>query len=602
MMTRNLRRAATLALLSLAAPGCEGGGDSSQEGSDDGADDDDGELPDPTVVMLEPAERLVRISMALRGIRPRPDELAAVEADPAALGAIVDGYLGDPAFGETIRDLHNDALLVLSDYFIYPAGYPAIGPLEGRDPFALNRAITEAPLRLVEHVVMNDRPYGEIVTADYTVADAQVAAVWGLEGGGEDEWQETRWTDGRDNAGILSDGWLFQRHSSTPSNANRGRANAISRALLCYDFADRDIVLDATVDLADPDAVADAVVDNPACASCHQGLDPLASFFGDFYPQYIPSDIVATAPAEDQLAYPLRTWYPGLFELYLGVPMRAPSYFGTPAQGLAGLGALIAEDPRFSLCAAQRFYAYFHQVDLEAVPDRDAAELQRVLVDSGMDAKALTRAIVMSDEFAAAGLALPEGFDVDDPDALDPAIDVVGVKKARPLQLRRMFEDLTGFDWRTDLSLLVSEDTPNGLGKVSLLDDSFLGYAVLAGGLDSIYVTRASHTYSATVSLVLRSLAQISANVVVDADFAVPAGERRLLDRVEPGTVDEASIRAQLVALHLRLYGGHVAVDGEDIDDGWALFSGALAHGGDPLRAWKVTLTALLQDVRIAYY
>ncbi|MBC8071870.1 MAG: hypothetical protein IAG13_26320, partial [Deltaproteobacteria bacterium] len=151
MMTRNLRRAATLVVLSLAAPGCEGGGDPSQQGSDDGVDDD-GELPDPTVVLLPPAERLVRISMALRGIRPRADELAAVEADPAALGPIVDGYLDDPGFGETIRDLHNEALLVLSDYFIYPAGYPAIGPLEGRDPYALNRAITEAPLRLVEHV------------------------------------------------------------------------------------------------------------------------------------------------------------------------------------------------------------------------------------------------------------------------------------------------------------------------------------------------------------------------------------------------------------------------------------------------------------------
>ncbi|MBC8071810.1 MAG: DUF1588 domain-containing protein [Deltaproteobacteria bacterium] len=584
----------SLAVLVLNSSGCGDGGPSSQHGDGDDSSDDDDEGPAPDVVVLAPGERLVRISMALRGIRPSAAELDAVEADPNALGAIVDGYLGDPGFGETIRDLHNEALLVLSDYFIYPAGYPAIGPLEGRDPYALNRAITEAPLRLIEHVVMNDRPYGEIVTADYTVADAQVAAVWGLAGGGEDNWQETRWSDGRDNAGILSDGWLFQRHSSTPSNANRGRANAVSRALLCYDFADRDIVVDATVDLADPDEVADAVVDNPACASCHQGLDPLASFFGDFFPLYIPADIVAT-PAEDQLSYPLVTWYPGIFELYLGVPMREPSYFGSPADGLAGLGQRIAEDPRFSLCAAQRFYAYFHQVDLEAVPAEQAAELQGVLVDSGMDAKALTRAIVMSDAFAASHLEAPEEVE-------DPELDVVGVKKARPLQLRRLFADLTGFEWRTDLSVAVSEDTPNGLGVVPLLDDSFLGYAVLAGGLDSIYVTRASHTYSATVSLVLRALAQLSATSVVDADFAVAADQRRLLDQVEPGTADEATIRAQLVALHLRLYGDRVAADSEDVDAGWQLFSAALAHGGDPVRAWKVTLTALLQDVRIAYY
>ncbi|HWB74456.1 MAG TPA: hypothetical protein VG755_05865 [Nannocystaceae bacterium] len=573
-----------------------------QGGDGDGSEgEDDGDAPEPTVETLAPGERLVRISMALRGVRPRTDELAAVEADPSALGGIVDAYLNDAAFGETIRELHNEALLVLTDYFIYPAGYPSLGPVEGRDPWTLNRAITEAPLRLVEHVVMNDRPYGEIVTADYTLADAQLTAVWGLEGGGgEGEWAEVRWVDGRDHAGILSDGWLWQRHSSTASNANRGRANAISRALLCYDFAARDIELDATVDLSDPDAVADAVVANPACASCHQGLDPLASFFGDFYPLYVPSDIVEVATDDTELSYPLRTWYPDLFETYLGVPMRDPSFFGTPGTGLAGLGQLVAADPRFSLCAARRFYAYFHQVELEAVPDDEAAELQGLFIDSGMNAKALTRAIVMSDAFAVSHLALPDTHE--DDDAFDPALDVVGVKKARPQQLRRMFRDLTGFDWVTDLSIAVSEDTPYGLGKVPLLDDSFLGYQVLAGGVDSMYVTRPSHTYSATVSLVLRTLAQLSASVVVTADFAVAASERRLLGLVEAGTTDEAAIRNQLVALHLRLYGDRVAPDSIDVDDGWTLWSSALAHGGDPVRAWQVTLVALLQDVRIAYY
>ena len=33
---------------------------------------------------------------------------------------------------------------------------------------------------------------------------------------------------------------------------------------------------------------------------------------------------------------------------------RAPHYFGSPGDSLADLGALIAQDPRFSLCAARR--------------------------------------------------------------------------------------------------------------------------------------------------------------------------------------------------------------------------------------------------------
>ena len=44
------------------------------------------------------------------------------------------------------------------------------------------------------------------------------------------------------------------------------------------------------------------------------------------------------------------------------------------------------------------------------------------------------------------------------------------------------------------------------------------------------------------------------------------------------------------------------APDGEAVSESHALFQAALEHSGDPVRAWKVTLTALLQDVEIAYY
>jgi hypothetical protein len=584
-------------MLACTLAGCPDAGSDGDGGSDESEgeaeSDDVGETEDaPSAVRLADTDRLVRISMALRGRRPSIAELDAVATDPAALDAIVDGYLDDPAFGETIRDLHNEALLVLVDYFIYPAGFPPVGPLAGRDTYELNRAVTEAPLRLIEHVVMNDRPYDEIVTADYTVADAQVGLVWGLpDVEAEGEWVETQWDDGRGNAGVLTDSWLFQRHSSTPSNANRGRANAISRALLCYDFAERDIILDADIDLADPEAVAEAVEKNAACASCHQGLDPLASFFQDYFPLFLPAEIVEVAVDEDDQSYPLPSHYPGIFTDLLGVPMRDRGFFGAPGGDLPALGRMIADDPRFTSCAARRFVAYFQQIDLDDVPLEVESQYQDVLIDSGMSAKALAKAIVMSDEFAVSHAT----------DELDAEV-VVGVKKARPIQLRQLFVDLTGFRWRSDLNVIDSPDLAYGLGHVDLMDDSFLGYAVLAGGLDSMYVTRPSHTYSASTSLVLRTLAQLAAGYVVDGDFAAAASERRLLGAVEPSTTDEATIRAQLALLHLRLFGARVEPDGVDVNDGWTLWSAALANSGDPARAWKVTLTAMLQDMRIAYY
>src|SRR5262245_52194681 len=67
--------------------------------------------PDETVY-LSALDRLGRISMALKGTRPSIADSRAVDADPAALGAIVDGYLESDEFGATLRDLHNEALLV----------------------------------------------------------------------------------------------------------------------------------------------------------------------------------------------------------------------------------------------------------------------------------------------------------------------------------------------------------------------------------------------------------------------------------------------------------------------------------------------------------
>ncbi len=609
-MTLNSKAAlGALSLMLVLLPGCQddpntpadGGDDTTSDGGEtesadgtesadeSGTDTDDGGTVEPEPVYLSDAEHLTRISMALRGVRPSAQELLSVQDDPATLPGIVDGYLDDPRFGAIVRDMHNDALLVLADFVVFPAGFVPRGPAAAYDMFNLNRSVTEAPLRLIEHVVMNDLPYDEIVTADYTLADGATSAIWGVpyEGDGE-SWELSQWEDERDNAGILSDPWIFQRYQSTVSNANRGRANAISRALLCYDFLSRDIEVDASVDLADPDAVANAVVDNPACASCHQGLDPLAGFLKDWFPVYVPSD-------ED---YPFDSYVPDIF-VDIGATVREPGYFGQAGDGLAAMGQFISEDPRFSLCAAQRFYSYLHQVNREDVPLQTAAQLQSEFTDSGMSAKALVRAIVLDDEFRISHWEE------------QTERDLTGVKKARPVQLAMLFDDLTGFRWETtlDLTELVTAFAPDLMGQgpfmtpIDLMADSFFGYGVLGGGIDSLFVTQSSHTYGATASLVLRNLAREAANEVVDADFANgDMGSRNLLTMVNETDTGEQAIRDQLSALYLRIFAQDVTSDSAEVDETYALFDAALQHSGDVPRAWKVTLTAMLQDVDIAYY
>ena len=515
---------------------------------------------------LTPVQHLVRASMALRGVRPSLDELAAVQEDPAWLAPIVDTYLDSPQFGATVREMHAEQFLIGVDAAFYPAGFPARDELAGMEVQALNERIVEAPLRLIEHVVMEDRPYHEIVTADYTVADRVTATVFGIpyDDAGP-EWQVTRYDDGRPHAGILSDSFLYTRHSSTFSNRNRGRAATISRSLLCYDFLSRQVEIDTSIDLGDDEAVANAIRENHACASCHQTLDPLAAHFSEIFPLYVPFQIET---------YPFEVWE----NPYAGI-MRttAPGFFGTHSSGLRDLGVLVASDPRFALCTSRRFFSYLAQVEPDAVSYETVDQLDTVFLNSGMSAKELARAVVFSEAFTAARAS--------DRQTDEEAESVRGLMKARPEQLARMVEDLTGYRWQTSLAF----DYGIGrIGRIDLMTDSFFGFEVLAGGTDAQSVSRPAHTQTSTSALVMRALAA----------HAAPAA----LGTIDAGLTEEAAVRAQLVRLQLRWLGETHEPTDPAVDEAWTLWSGAYAESGDATRAWTVTLYALLQDVRIAYY
>jgi hypothetical protein len=535
---------------------------------------------EPQSVELSATDQLLRASMTLRGLRPSIAELELVADDPSAMSAIVDAYLASPSFGKVIRDLHNESLLVRTDYAFYPAGFPRLDNMQMYDAYYLNTSVQEASLRLVEHVVMNDLPYSQIVTADYAIANHVVSTVWGTtyDTTGA-EWQQSYYQDGRPVAGVLSDPWVFTRHASTISNANRGRANAMSKALLCYDFLDRDIVIDSSINLADPDVVNNAVVENEACAACHQTLDPLASFFQDYFPIFVAQQI-ETYPYD-------QFYYPGIFQI-AGVEMRDPGYFGQAGNNVADLGRLMADDPRLSLCAVQRFYAYFHQVPLDEVPLLASAELQQEFIQSGLNAKVLAKAIVMSDAFKLSH----SGDEVE-------SENLAGIRKIRPDQMSTMFLDLTGFKWEVDLGAGGGLD----LGRAELTTDSMLGFEVLGGGIDAAYVTRPTHTFNATASLVLQTMAAEAAAYVVDRDFAEADPQKRhLLKLVELDGIDPKTAREQIAWLHLRLLGEVVEVDSDEVTESWELFSAGFQHNNNIARAWELLLTAMMQDIRIATY
>jgi hypothetical protein len=530
---------------------------------------------DPGAVFLSPTEHLLRASMALRGMRPSLDELRAVDADPTALPAIVDRYLDSPRFGATIRDLHNDALHLRQQQWFYTMG--ASAPLEDRSFTEMAESVSSEPLRLIEDIVMRDRPYTEIVTADYTMADEIVAAVWGMQRApAGDQWVRTVYPDDRGAAGILATSALHGRYLSTGINSNRGRAAVIATALLCHDFADSEIEIDAGVDLFDSAAVANAVQNNPSCVGCHQTLDPLAAYFWRFQQgEY----------CFENSKYPTPMYYPNDGDKWLERGLRPPSFFGVAAQGLTGLGVAIAADPRFARCATQRFASYLLERPMKTLDPGWIATLQRGFVDGGYRAKRLARAIVLSDEFRTGG-------------HLDPARgeDIVGYQKVRPQQYSQLLEDLTGHRWRGNVTAPYLAWWKR-YGEFDYLDDDIAGYRVLMGGIDSYYTLDPVHTMTPTAALVAREAAVRAAVHVVHHDSA--AASRRLFVAAEPGRTDDAALRANLAHMHARIFG---VLHDADVEPELALWRSVYASSGDAHRAWIFTLTAMLSDLRTVYY
>lgn len=584
-----------MSLLALGTAGCRDDADgdtpndaSSSDAGGEGDDDDDtgeGEGDEsagtevPDYELLAPGAHLVRVSMALRGKRPSVADLDLVEEDPDVLAEVVDRYLDSEEFGEVIRDLHNDTLLVDAEIF----EMEAVGPLADESPSAIAESVLQGPLRLIEHVVLDDAPYTEIVTADYWVVDQRSSEVWGTDYDSDGEtWQAVDVPDDRPAGGILTDNGIYMRHESCGFNFNRGRAQLVTNALLCHDFLAADIDIDGSIDLSDPDAVATAVENVGACMGCHQTLDPLASAMNPFLDTFVP---------DPPYSYPLPpTYLEELEDAWPEVTGRAPGLFGKPVDDLGELGQSIADDPRFSLCAAMRFYSYFAQVPLADVPLEVAGELQLVLEDNDFSAKQLVRHIMLSDEFRRSA-ATEDG--TANPD------EVIGYKRARPFQVANLIEDLTGYEWLLNLSLL-SDEEPDV--DISLARSAFIGFEVLAGGHDSFFQTTATTTANATTVLFMRALAQRAASYVVDTDFAADADDRRLLRLVDSNDTDESDVRAQIVDLCRRLYGESVQADDPTVDDAYAIYTAVHDRSDDSPEAWKATLTAMLSDMDILYY
>ncbi|MBL8618237.1 MAG: hypothetical protein JNM72_21670 [Deltaproteobacteria bacterium] len=555
---RGLRVLRSLALAALVACGAERAGGK----ADDGADP----APQAEAERDRAVRLLSRASLDLRGHRPTLADLRAVEADPTAVDALVQGYLDAPGFGWAYAERHAGVWLTpLNEADFDQAAYPM------EDELAVLRAFGEEPLRVLAEVAENDLPYTDLVLADWTVADDFLARHYPTDyPDGATGWRRVRWTDGRPAAGVLSTNGLYWRYDSTQANANRGRANAVSRILTCRDYLDSVIEGDRDLNLLDQAAVNDALRNDAACVTCHASLDPVAAYFWGFYNHF------SFSPAEQSTYHAERE---PLWEVYGGV---APGWYGQPGDGLRDLGLQIASDPRFIECAVER--AMEQLLDRPAhLADTEALVVHReAFIDGGLRLRALVASVLRDPAYAA---GLPGSAD-SLPAGLDPA-RAPGLRQLRAAQLARTLEELTGYRLVEELLDVVATD--------------LYGMRSLSGGLGPSWDTEQIVEPTTTGVLVQRRLAEAAAGAVVTADLdsatprLLPAGAASL-------RAGDPAMAAALVDLHLRLYGRRVAADDPEIDDLVSLFDEVEALTGSSQTAWTALLTAMLRDPDLLLY
>ena len=287
-----------------------------------------------TVPMAPARKVLRRAALMFAGRVPMEKEYAAAQRSGTGLRETVRGLMTGPQFHEFLTRAANDRLLTdrnigeIIDHNVGRAFVEFVNETYRRREatFGINKpgryydwndrsqhGFRRAPVELIAHVVENDLPYTEVLTADYIMANPWAAAAYGASTTFDDpediyEFKPSRivsyYREGEGfvsefnraigstrildpgplhtdypHAGILNTTSFLLRYPTTATNRNRARSR-----WTYYHFLGLDIEKSASR-TTDPVALADTnnpTMHNPACAVCHRVLDPVAGTFQNY--------------------------------------------------------------------------------------------------------------------------------------------------------------------------------------------------------------------------------------------------------------------------------------------------------------------------------
>lgn len=572
------------------------------------------------ISMLGPIETFRKAAHVVAGRAPTIDEetYIAVGGEKAMLESL-DALLHEEAFYGWVKEVYNDKFLTdkyvpgneAADLYNMDA-YPDIRWYDQMDmdmPVVYdvsayfmqqgmvhtNRALAQEPLELIVHVVRNDLPFTEVLTADYTVVNPYSAMSLGVTGSVvfEDpvdpyEFKPAQ-VEGLPHAGVLTSAMWLNRFPTTATNRNRHRSRMVADFFMATDvmkLAERPI---------DPTSIEDhnPTMFNPNCNVCHNNIDPIAGCFQNWDDQgrYMPpeegwhSDMLPAGLGEDSIPYEER--YSAL--QWLGQKLSKDPRFATAAvravyEGLTGQSVLglpgydeevendLQVDP--AIFDAQML-AYETQLNKLDSMSQDFAE-------AGFNFRGLVKALVLSPYFRANGTDF-------EPDAIrSEEIAHLGTARfATPGSLHRKIEAVVGFPWRAGPG-----------GQDYLL--STAQYRIFFGGIDSDSVTKRITDPNGFMVSVGDRMANEMACASVARDFAMNQIDRSLFPFVEASYMPEdengfpvpaalEAIKENIRYLHWRLLGERLIRSSVDVTNTYNLFLATLKEGREGLEAGILT-------------
>ena len=560
---------------------------------------------------LDNSELLRKAALLFAGRAPTTAELNAVAtADDGQMRTAVRALMTGDGFEAFLMEAANDRLLTdkfrdssssaigqLGSEYEYPHLYDRIDAQPDDETrwemwLLTNDAVAAEPLRLITHVVENERPYTEVLTADYMMVNPYSAVPYnaGLSFADQNDFDD--WKEGNNSgyrlpgvpqAGLITSPMFLARYPSTATNRNRARARWTYYFFLGVDIEG---LAPRTVD---PDALADT--DNPTmnnvhCTVCHSVMDPVAGTFQDWadmghYRVNDTDSLPWTYKGSDLYEWG-DLWYRD---------MRAPGFNNVVMPesennaASAWMAGQIAADPRVARGTVEFWWlgVFGRKPPLQPTdpsdPDygeklsayRAYDEIVRELAQSFRDGTAGTAAHgVYNLKDLLVEMALTPTFraeSVTGGASGDRAVELADLGLAKlltPEQLDRKVTSLTGQVWAKTWNPTVPE----------LLTT----YRLYYGGIDSDGITKRTPSLNALMSTVVERMAMEVACPIVARDFTLPKAQRKLFTNVEvtdlPNDATAVTrIRNNIKRLHELLLGETLASNSAEVSRTFALFN-----------------------------